>query len=303
VQRTRGHHHVQPELDIREEIRIVQSQPGDELAPLDAGSACKGCLAGNERHNLIVKYPSDGGWQPSGLLRSRTFGARTGALLERLASPLAGTLCHVSESCVSAPCLAHASGGLEVICGPMFSGKTDELIRRLEVAQQAHTVGVGAIKPSVDADPKWLVSLTGARWPATPLQSAREIASFSPHLQCIGVDEAQFFEPEIVLATDILRRRGVRVIVAGLDLDFRSRPFGSMSELAKAADVVTRLTARCQRCGGVATRSQRLVAGRPAPADDPVVQVGGRDLYEPRCVACYIGPEECAKTDDNAGCV
>ena len=175
----------------------------------------------------------------------------------------------------------------ELIVGPMFSGKTDELIRRLAAADAAG-LRVATAKPSVDdADPGWIVSLTGARRPAASVPSAEALVALAARHDVAGVDEIEFFEPEIVDAVRSLAT-GLRVVAAGLDLDFRGEPFGPMPALAELADELTVLTATCTVCGGVATRSQRLLDGRPAPRDAPLVQIGGGELYEPRCTQHHI---------------
>ena len=177
----------------------------------------------------------------------------------------------------------------ELIVGPMFSGKTDELIRRLAAADAAG-LRVATAKPSVDeADPGWIVSLSGARRPAVSAGSAEALVELAAGHDVLGVDEIEFFEPEIVAAVVALAA-GCRVVAAGLDLDFRGEPFGPMPELAKLADGVTVLTATCAVCGGVATRSQRLLDGQPAPREAAIVQIGGRELYEPRCAQHHVVP-------------
>jgi thymidine kinase len=181
---------------------------------------------------------------------------------------------------------APVRGRLELICGPMFSGKSEELIRRLTAAA-ASGLRVAAAKPSVEIDPDWIVSLAGTRWPATPIADARTLLSLGAQQDVIGVDEVQFLGPEILDVVDALRGSNVRVIAAGLDLDFRGEPFGPVPALASRADALTALVAVCARCGGIATRSQRLLDGEPAAPDAPVVQVGGSELYEPRCVRCH----------------
>lgn len=175
----------------------------------------------------------------------------------------------------------------ELIVGPMFSGKTAELIRRLGSAD-ADGLRVAAAKPSVDeSDPGWIVSLSGARRRAVSLPSASELAELARGRDVLGIDEIEFFDAGVVEAVRVLAGE-LRVIAAGLDLDFRAEPFGPMPALAELADDVTVLTARCSVCGGVATLSQRLIDGQPAPRDAPTVQIGGRELYEPRCAEHHI---------------
>ena len=170
----------------------------------------------------------------------------------------------------------------------MFSGKTDELIRRLRAAGRAGG-DVLAVRPGIDvreSEPA-LVSHSGARHPAIRVGRASELPAAARGGDVVGVDEAQFFDPGIVSAVEELRAGGFRVIVAGLDCDFRRRPFPATRELAAVADSVTALTATCAVCGAAARFTQRLVHGRPAPPDDPVIRVGGRDLYEARCASCH----------------
>jgi thymidine kinase len=184
--------------------------------------------------------------------------------------------------------LPERTGRLEVVCGPMFSGKSEELMRRLRRAEVAGLRAV-IVKPRIDDrfDALHVVSHAGARMRALAVDSAADVLPCSAGYDAVGVDEAQFFEPAIVGVTKTLVRRGVRVIVAGLDMDFRGEPFGSMATLLSVADLVDKLQAVCHLCGGTATRTQRLVDGKPAPFRGPTVQVGARDSYEARCSACY----------------
>jgi thymidine kinase len=179
-------------------------------------------------------------------------------------------------------------GWLEVICGPMFSGKSEELIRRLrraEIAGQRTLI----VKPRVDDrhDLGHVVSHTGARMRAVAVEEPEQILRLAQGHAVVAIDEAQFFGRGIVPVAEELVRRGARVIVAGLDLDFRAAPFGPMPELLARAEYVDKLQAVCQRCGGPATRSQRLVEGRPAPFSGETIVIGAGDAYEARCRACY----------------
>jgi thymidine kinase len=177
----------------------------------------------------------------------------------------------------------------ELIVGPMFSGKTDELIRRLDAAER-DGLSVATTKPSVDvADPGWIVSLSGARRRAVSLPAAADVVELAATRDVVGIDEIEFFDPEIVRVVRILSTSR-RVVAAGLDLDFRGEPFEPMPALAALADELTVLTALCAVCGSVATRSQRLLDGRPAPREAPTVQIGGRELYEPRCERHHVVP-------------
>ena len=180
---------------------------------------------------------------------------------------------------------------LELITGPMFSGKTLELIRRLQIAE-ADGARVSAGKPSLDLERGWLVSSAGRRWPARPLEGAETILSLVRDNDVFGVDEVQFLGPAEAECLHAAAADGVRVIAAGLDLDFRGVPFPRLERLSRGADSVTRLAATCAQCGAAATRSQRLVAGRPAAFSAPTVVLGGPDLYEPRCPACHEVPQD-----------
>lgn len=171
----------------------------------------------------------------------------------------------------------------------MFSGKSDDLIRRLARARDRGKRVRGA-KPSFDADPRWLVSLAGPRWPAEPVDTDDELHALATDVDVLGVDEVQFFGDRIVRVAEAVTAAGTRLICAGLDLDFRGMAFGAVPLLAERAEVITRRTAICARCGGLATHSQRLIDGLPAPPDSPTVQIGGRELYEPRCKRCHQGP-------------
>ncbi len=167
----------------------------------------------------------------------------------------------------------------------MFSGKTDELIRRLVRATIAKQK-VQVFKPAIDvryAAGK-VTSHTGANFDAIPIQNAKEIPSrMDADTTVVGIDEAQFFDPEVVEVARQLAEKGIRVLVAGLDMDFRGEPFGPMPTLMSMAERVDKLHAICMVCGDEASRTQRLVNGKPARYDDPVVIVGASELYEARC--------------------
>lgn len=181
--------------------------------------------------------------------------------------------------------MVHHTGSLEVICGSMFSGKTEEMIRRLRRATIARQK-VQVFKPIIDIrfGVGKVTSHGGAAFDALPIHKAAGILdNLEPDTTVIGIDEAQFFEPEIIHIVQSLADRGLRVIVAGLDLDFRGEPFGSMPLLMALAEQVTKLQAICMTCGEPACRTQRLVNGQPANYDDPVVIVGAAELYEARC--------------------
>ncbi len=178
-----------------------------------------------------------------------------------------------------------AHGTIEVITGSMFSGKTDELIRRLIRARIARQK-VQVFKPAIDVRyaVEKVTSHNGSHFEATPIVAASEILQhLQPDTTVIGIDEAQFFDAEIVTVVEMLADRGLRVIIAGLDMDFRGEPFGPMPLLMAKAERVDKLQAICMVCGEPASRTQRLVNGQPAHYDDPVVIVGASELYEPRC--------------------
>ena len=181
--------------------------------------------------------------------------------------------------------MRHTHGSIEVICGSMFSGKTDELIRRLIRATIAKQK-VQVFKPAIDIRyaVEKVASHTGSTYDAIPVEQAAEIrAKIDKDTTVVGIDEAQFFDAEVVAVAKELATRGVRVLVAGLDTDFRGEPFGSMPVLMSEAEDVLKLHAICMTCGDDASRTQRLVNGKPARYDDPVVIVGASELYEARC--------------------
>ncbi|HIE57589.1 MAG TPA: thymidine kinase [Anaerolineales bacterium] len=181
--------------------------------------------------------------------------------------------------------MKHHTGSIEVITGSMFCGKTEELIRRLRRATIAKQT-VQVFKPAIDnryAEEK-VTSHSGANFAAHPIQSAAEILEYlKPTVTVVAIDEAQFFDDEIVPIAQNLADRGIRVIAAGLDMDFRGEPFGPMPALMAQAEEVSKLHAICVICGEDASRTQRLVNGKPARYDDPVVIVGAAELYEARC--------------------
>lgn len=181
--------------------------------------------------------------------------------------------------------MRHHIGSIEVITGSMFCGKTDELIRRLRRATIARQK-VQVFKPSIDnRNAGGIVrSHAGGEFEAKPIQTAREILDWLENeTTVIGIDEAQFFDGEIIPICQKLADDGKRVLVAGLDTDFRGEPFGPMPVLMAKAEVVDKLHAICMVCGELASRTQRLVNGSPAYYDDPVVIIGASELYEARC--------------------
>jgi thymidine kinase len=179
-------------------------------------------------------------------------------------------------------------GWLEVICGPMFSGKSEEMIRRLRRAEIAGQ-RVVIFKPRIDDryDVADVVSHAGARMRAVAVESVPELVARAAGHEVVGIDEVQFFEHSVVAAALQLADRGVRVVVSGLDQDFRRLPFGPMPELLSHAEFVDKLQAVCNRCGGPATTTQRLVGGRPAPYSGETVVVGAAEQYEARCRDCH----------------
>lgn len=187
------------------------------------------------------------------------------------------------------PPILHRQGWIEVIAGPMFSGKSEELIRRVKRALIARQ-RVLVFKPRLDDryHGAYVVSHDGERVEAIPVESAQEMeAHLDPLPQVVAVDEVQFLDRGLIPLVERLAQGGVRVILAGLDLDFRGEPFGLVPELLARAEFVEKLTAICQRCGAPATRTQRLVDGKPARYTDPVILVGAKERYEPRCRACH----------------
>jgi thymidine kinase len=179
----------------------------------------------------------------------------------------------------------HIHGSVEVICGSMFSGKTDELIRRLRRATIARQ-RVQVFKPAIDIRfaVEKVTSHAGGDYAAIPVEKAADIIQrLDEEATVVAIDEAQFFDKGIIPVVEELAARRVRVIVAGLDTDFRGEPFGPMPELMARAEHVDKIQAICMVCGEPASRTQRLVNGKPARYDDPVVIVGAAEMYEARC--------------------
>lgn len=173
-------------------------------------------------------------------------------------------------------------GWIEVICGSMFSGKTEELIRRLKRAKIAN-LKVEIFKPTIDVrfDKIKIVSHDENEIHSTPVENSKKIFSLIQDVEVVGVDEAQFFDDDIASVCDELAFRGVRVIVAGLDMDFLGNPFGQMPQLLAKADYITKLHAICVKCGNIANYSYRKTQ------EGPQVVLGAMDVYEPRCRSCY----------------
>jgi thymidine kinase len=184
-------------------------------------------------------------------------------------------------------------GWIEVIAGVMFAGKSEELIRRVRRAVIAQRE-VQVFKSHLDSRYAGLYSVTthdGGTVEAEPVDAAAEIMRrWRSRTHVVAVDEAQFLDEGIVTVANTLADRGVRVILAGTDTDFRGLPFGAMPTLMAMAEIVDKLQAICVVCGGPATRNQRLVNGRPARWDSPTIMVGGQESYEARCRHCHRVP-------------
>lgn len=174
------------------------------------------------------------------------------------------------------------SGWIEVICGSMFSGKTEELIRRIKRAKIANQK-IAMYKPAIDTryDDTKIVSHDENALHSTPVSAASELLNHAQDVTVIGVDEAQFFDMEIVGILQRLALDGKRVIVAGLDMDYKGVPFGPMPHLLAVAEYITKVHAICSHCGALATHSYRL------SASEGQVLLGEKDQYEPRCRVCY----------------
>lgn len=185
-------------------------------------------------------------------------------------------------------------GRVEVISGVMFSGKSEELLRRVRRAVIARK-RVQVFNSHLDdryAGVFQLTSHDGSEIDAHPVSYSRQIrALVNPETDVVGIDEIQLLDTGIVAVVQWLADRHVRVIVAGTDMDYRGQPFGPMGELLAIGDVVDKLHAICTKCGGLATRTQRLVDGKPAPAERPLVGVGGSERYEARCRKCHDVPK------------
>lgn len=191
------------------------------------------------------------------------------------------------------PFYEFGGGWLEVIAGPMFSGKSEEMIRRVTRALIARQP-VQVFKPGIDDryDQVMVASHNGRKLEAVAIADVDDMRTrIDSGTQVVAIDEGQFLGEDLVELAGDLAEAGKRVLIAGLDLDFRGEPFGPMPELLARAEVVEKLTAIC-RCGRFATRTQRLIQGRPAHFDDPVILVGAAESYEPRCRECHVVPRE-----------
>ncbi len=194
------------------------------------------------------------------------------------------------------------TGWVEVICGSMFSGKSEELIRRVRRTQFAKQK-IAVYKPKIDNrySDESVVSHNGTSVIARAVEGSHIILEdLNPDLDVIAIDEVQFFDEGIVEVVQTLANSGYRVILAGLDQDFRGEPFGPMPDLLSIAEQVTKLQAVCAVCGSPASRTQRLINGEPACYDDPVILVGASEAYEPRCRHHHEVPKGVSITPDMA---
>lgn len=181
--------------------------------------------------------------------------------------------------------MINQNGWIEIICGSMFSGKSEELIRRIRQAKYGN-LQVQVFKQAIDDryEVDSVVTHNGSSTIALPIKNAQEIlAHIDEQTDIVAIDEVQFFDESIIAVASELADRGKRVILAGLDTDFRGEPFGSMPELMALSESVTKLNAICPVCSSPASRTQRLINGEPASYDDPVIMVGAAESYEPRC--------------------
>jgi thymidine kinase len=190
--------------------------------------------------------------------------------------------------------MRHHSGRIEVICGSMFCGKTEELIRRARRAVIAKQP-VQVFKPAIDNryHGSAVTSHVGSNLDAISIsQSTQLLENLKPETTVVAIDEVQFFDNGILGIVESLAERGLRVIMAGLDMDFRGEPFGSMPRLLSIAEDVTKLHAICLVCGEEACRTQRLVNGQPAHYNDPIIMVGAQESYEARCRKHHAVPRD-----------
>lgn len=195
------------------------------------------------------------------------------------------------------------TGWIEVICGSMFSGKSEELIRRVKRARIAKQ-RVVALKPAIDIrfSSNDVVSHDGDKIECISVRSAEQAKRVIPeNVQVVAIDEVQFFDDGIVDLCSKLADRGVRVILAGLDCDFRGEPFGVMPQLLARAEFVSKLQAICVKCGNPATRTQRMIDGSPASYHDPQVLIGASEVYEARCRRCHEVPNKPGADPSAAG--
>jgi len=189
---------------------------------------------------------------------------------------------------------SYRDGWIETISGCMFAGKTEELIRRIKVLEFAKKE-IMVFKPVIDnrySDTK-VVSHAGSSVESHVIVKASEILDLvKDTTQVVAIDEVQFFDDEICDVCNELADRGIRVMAAGLDTDFRGEPFGPMPQLMTEAEFVTKLAAVCNKCGAPATRTQRIIDGKPASYNDPIILVGASESYEARCRHCHEVPDK-----------
>lgn len=181
-------------------------------------------------------------------------------------------------------------GWIEVICGSMYAGKTEELLRRIRRIEYAKKT-ILVFKPKLDNrySESEVVSHNNKRIKSINISNPKDILKYiDPLPYAIAIDEVQFLDKEVIPICEELANRGIRVILAGLDKDFRGEPFGIMPELLARAEYVTKLNAICQVCGAPATRTQRIINGRPAKYSDPIILVGAKEHYEARCRHCHV---------------
>jgi len=186
------------------------------------------------------------------------------------------------------------TGWIEVICGSMFSGKSEELIRRVRRVQIAKKK-VQVFKPTIDDryDVQYIYSHNGTKVEAINIAKSKEILeTVEPDTEVVAIDEAQFYGDDIVLICQKLADKGKRIIIAGLDQDFRGEPFGPIPKLLAIAEEIDKLQAICIICGNIASRTQRLVNGQPAKYSDPTILIGAKESYEARCRKCHVVPKE-----------
>lgn len=186
------------------------------------------------------------------------------------------------------------TGWIEVICGSMFSGKSEELIRRVRRVQIAKKK-VQVFKPTIDNryTVQYIYSHNGTKVEAINITKPKEIfESIEPDTEVIAIDEVQFYDDDIVSICQELANQGKRVIIAGLDQDFRGEPFGPIPKLLAVAEYIDKLQAICMICGNIASRTQRLVNGQPAKYSDPTILIGAKESYEARCRKCHSVTKE-----------
>jgi len=186
------------------------------------------------------------------------------------------------------------TGWIEVICGSMFSGKSEELIRRVRRVQIAKKK-VQVFKPTIDDryDVQYIYSHNGTKVEAINIAKPKDILeAVATDTDVVAIDEAQFYDDDIVLICKKLADQGKRIIIAGLDQDFRGEPFGPIPKLLAIAEEVDKLQAICIICGNIASRTQRLVNGQPAKYSDPTILIGAKESYEARCRKCHVVPKE-----------